>query len=121
MPGLNAVVTGVLLAADKLGWKVVGIRNGYDGLLVCDNDPDDGLINLTPQIVENLGGSIIGAAARNDPFRMRTINANNFVEEVDRSDELLEKIRARKIDAVILHCWWERAHRRARVECCLRV
>ncbi len=79
VPGLNAVVTGVVLAADKLGWKVVGIRDGYDGLLVSDNDPDGGLINLTPQIVENLsgaGGSIIGTAARNDPFRMRTINAS---------------------------------------------
>ncbi len=104
VPGLNAVVTGAVLAAHNLGWEIVGIRDGYDGLMVDDNAPDGGLINLSPQIVENLGGaggSILGTAARNDPFRMRTINADNFVQEVDRSDELLQKIRTKKIDAVI--------------------
>ena len=104
VPGINAVVVGAVLAANKLGWEIVGIRDGYDGLLVDDNDPEGGLINLSPQTVENLtgtSGSIIGTASRHDPFRMRTVNASNFVEEVDRSDELLEKIRARKIDAVI--------------------
>ncbi len=104
VPGLNAVVTGAVLAAHKMGWEIVGIRDGYDGLLVEDNEPEDGLINLSPQIVEVLsgtGGSIIGTAARSDPFRVRTINADNYVEEVDRSDELLEKIRTKRIDAVI--------------------
>jgi 6-phosphofructokinase 1 len=104
VPGLNAVVTGAVLAANQLGWEVIGIRDGYDGLIVGDNYPDGGLIKLSPQIAEKLdwgGGSILGTAARNDPFRVRTINADNYVEEVDRSDELLEKIRASKIDAVI--------------------
>ena len=104
VPGLNAVVTGAVLAADKLGWEVVGIRDGYDGLLVGDNYPDGGIIKLTPQAVEGLGasnGSILGTAARNDPFRMRMINADNLVEEVDRSEDLLKKIRAEKFDAVI--------------------
>lgn len=104
VPGINAVVSGAVLSASQLGWEIVGIRDGYDGLIVRDNYPDGGLLKLSPQIVESLsgtGGSILGTAARNDPFRMRTINADNYVEEVDRSDELLEKIRAERIDAVI--------------------
>jgi 6-phosphofructokinase 1 len=104
VPGLNAVVTGAVLAANELGWEIVGIRDGYDGLLVGDNYPDGAFIKLSPQVVEGFGpsnGSILGTAARNDPFRMRTINADNLVEEVDRSDELLKKIQAEKIDAVI--------------------
>ncbi len=36
----------------QAGLGVVGIGDGYDWLLVCDNDPDGGLINLTSQIVE---------------------------------------------------------------------
>ena len=31
VPGLNAVVTGVVRAAGELGWSVVGIRDGFDG------------------------------------------------------------------------------------------
>jgi ATP-dependent phosphofructokinase / diphosphate-dependent phosphofructokinase len=104
VPGLNTVVAGAVLAADRLGWEVVGIRDGYDGLLVGDNYPDGGLIKLTPQAVEGLhagNGSILGTAARNDPFRMRTINADNLVEEVDRSEDLLKKIHGEKINAVV--------------------
>jgi len=104
VPGLNAVITGAVLAASELGWEVLGIRDGYDGLLFPDRYPDGGLVKLTPAIVENLTGAtgcILGTAAQSDPFRVRTINAENMVEEVDRSDELLGRIRKEKIDAVI--------------------
>jgi ATP-dependent phosphofructokinase / diphosphate-dependent phosphofructokinase len=104
VPGLNAVVAGAVLSASRLGWEIVGIRDGYDGLMSRNNYSDGGLVKLSPQIVENLSGtdgSILGTAARTDPFRVRTLNVDNYVEEGDRSDELLEKIRAEKIDAVI--------------------
>src|ERR1051326_3655454 len=32
-PGLNAVLRGVVLAAEKLGWEVIGFREGFEGLL----------------------------------------------------------------------------------------
>src|SRR5512139_2600631 len=104
VPGLNAVITGVVLAASELGWETVGIRDGYDGLLFLDRYPDGGLVALTPAIVENLTGAtgcILGTAAQSDPFHVRTINAENMVEEVVRSDELLGIIKNEKIDAVI--------------------
>jgi ATP-dependent phosphofructokinase / diphosphate-dependent phosphofructokinase len=104
VPGLNAAVTGTVLAATRLGWEVVGIRDGYDGLLFRDRYPDGGLIRLGSGIVEDLSGapgSILGTAARTDPFRARTLNLDNQVEEIDRSDELLKVVRTEKIDAVI--------------------
>src|SRR5512139_3458424 len=104
VPGLNAVITGAVLAACERGWESVGIRDGYDGLLFPDRYSDGGLVKLTPQIVENLTGAtgcILGTAAQSDPFHVRTINAENMVEEVDRSDELLGMIQKEKIDAVI--------------------
>ncbi len=104
VPGLNAVITGTVLAAHELGWEVVGIRDGYEGLLLPDRYPDGGLVPLTPQVVEGLAGAagcIVGTAGQSDPFRVRTLNADDQVEELDRSDELLATIKKERIDAVV--------------------
>src|SRR5437660_3339199 len=61
-PGLNAVLRGVVLAAEKLGWEVVGFRDGFEGLLppgdhvVLDRKSIDGIMAL--------GGTIIGTTNR---------------------------------------------------------
>ncbi len=104
VPGLNAVITGVVMAASELGWETVGIRDGYEGLLFPDRYPEGGLVKLTPQVVESLAdatGCIVGTAGQSDPFRVRTLNAEDQVEELDRSDELLEAIKKAGIDAVV--------------------
>jgi ATP-dependent phosphofructokinase / diphosphate-dependent phosphofructokinase len=104
VPGLNAVITGVVLAANELGWEVLGIRDGFDGLLAPERYPEGGLLKLTPQLVETLsagGSAILGNATRTDPFHVRHVNAENQVEEVDRSGDLIAKVAAEKIDAVI--------------------
>src|SRR5512133_2016106 len=104
LPGLGLVLAGAALAADRRGWEVVGIRDGFDGLLFPERYPDGGLVELTPQLVENLAGggsAILGNATGTDPFRVRQVNIENMVEEVDRSGELLARIGAEKIDAVI--------------------
>src|SRR5207302_10246163 len=61
-PGLNAVLRGVVLAAEKLGWDVVGFRDGFEGLLppgshvILDRNSIDGIMAL--------GGTIIGTTNR---------------------------------------------------------
>src|SRR5207244_4757267 len=65
-PGLNAVLRGVVLAAERLGWEVVGFRDGFEGLL-----PPGNHVILDRQSVNGimaLGGTIIG-----------TINRGHFV------------------------------------------
>jgi len=104
VPGMNAVIMGAALAAGKLGWEVVGIRDGFEGLLHPDRYPDGGLVTLSPQLIENLdpaGGGILGQSAWVDPFHVRTVNEDEMVEEVDMSDELLRRLKAEKIDALI--------------------
>ena len=104
VPGMNAVVTGVALAAAKLGWEVVGIRDGFEGLLHPDRYPDGGLVTLNPQLLENLdpaGGGLLGQSVRMDPFSVRTVNEDMLVEEVDMSDRLLRTLKAEGIDALI--------------------
>jgi 6-phosphofructokinase 1 len=103
-PGLHAVVAGVVLAADALGWKVLGLRDGFDGLLWPERHPAGAMVELTPALVQDLsspGGLVLGAAARTDPFRVQTVNARREIEEVDRSDALIEALRAARIDAVL--------------------
>lgn len=104
VPGMNSVVMGAALAAGKLGWELVGIRDGFDGLLHPERYPDGGLVPLSPQFAENLdpaAGGILGQSARVDPFHVRTVNKDDMVEEVDMTDELLQKLQAERIDALI--------------------
>jgi 6-phosphofructokinase 1 len=104
VPGINAVVMGAALAAGKMGWELVGIRDGFEGLLSPEKYPDGGLLTLSPQLIENLdpnAGGILGQAARIDPFNVRRINELEMVEEVDMSDELIKRIEAENIDGLI--------------------
>ncbi len=104
VPGMNSVIMGAALAAGRLGWELVGIQDGFDGLLHPDRYPDGGLVPLSPQLAENLdpaAGGILGQSARVDPFHVRTVNEDGMVEEVDMSDDLLKKLQAERIDALI--------------------
>jgi ATP-dependent phosphofructokinase / diphosphate-dependent phosphofructokinase len=75
-PGLNAVLRAVVLAADKLGWEVIGFRDGFEGLL----PPGNHLI-LDRQAVNGImamGGTILG-----------TTNRGHFVAKVGAGDRTI--------------------------------
>jgi ATP-dependent phosphofructokinase / diphosphate-dependent phosphofructokinase len=64
-PGLNAVIHGVVGAADRFGWEVIGFIDGFEGLL----PPGDYTV-LDPKRtagILKLGGTILG-----------TVNEGNF-------------------------------------------
>lgn len=72
-PGLNAVLRGVVLASEKLGWEVVGFKDGFEGLLppgdycILDRKSTEGIMAL--------GGTIIG-----------TTNRGHFVSKIGGGD-----------------------------------
>jgi 6-phosphofructokinase 1 len=104
VPGMNSVILGAALAGGRLGWEMVGIRDGFDGLLHPERYPDGGLVPLDPRLIENLdpaAAGLLGQSARVDPFHVRSVTEDKMVEEVDLSDPLLEKLKAEKIDALI--------------------
>ncbi len=103
IPGINAVVAGASLAASKSGWELVGILDGFEGILHPEKYPNGGLIDINPQTLnmDPNTSSVLGQSSRIDPFNARTVNKDDMVEEVDMSDELLKKLKAEKIDAVI--------------------
>lgn len=104
VPGINAVITGAAMAAGRMGWEIIGIRDGFEGLLHLDRYPDGGLVTLSPQLVENLdpsAGGILGQSARIDPFHVRQVNEDDMVEEVDMSDKLIKRLKTENIDGLI--------------------
>jgi len=103
-PGVNSIIIGAARAAHKLGWEVVGIQDGFEGLLFRDRYPGGGLIPLGPDVIEKLNpadSDALGTAASMDPFHVRTINELDMVEEVDMSDDLLKNMQEEKIDGLI--------------------
>ena len=98
-PGLNAVIRGVVMAATQRGWECVGIRRGYDGLLGLDK-----VIPLGPAEVRgitHLGGTILGTTNRGNPFHWKETRPDGTIVEHDRSQEVVDAIRAEGIDAIV--------------------
>jgi 6-phosphofructokinase 1 len=103
-PGLNAVIQAATVAANKLGWEVYGIREGYSGLLNPERYPDQGLVHLTPDVVRNishLGGTILGTANKGTPFKVQESLQGASAVEQDRSDEFIAAFHKHQFDALI--------------------
>ena len=98
-PGLNAVLRGVVRAADNLNWKVLGFLDGFEGLI-----PEGGdfipLTRARTAGIMQLGGTILG-----------TTNRGHFVAKVGAGnrtripDEIIAKTKKNlhdlQIDALI--------------------
>jgi len=103
-PGLNAVIRAVVLSSINRGWKCVGVRDGYNGLLMPEEYPGGGLIPLTQESVRgitHLGGTILGTTNKGNPLRYPVRGADGQLEEIDRSDELVRAFAIHHIDALI--------------------
>ena len=98
-PGLNAVIRAAVLSAINRGWEVLGIKRGFAGLM-----GEDEVINLTKESVRgiaHLGGTILRATNRGNPFHYPRQQPDGSYVEYDRSDELIENARQYGIDAII--------------------
>lgn len=103
-PGLNAVIRAATLAALNRGWQVVGIRDGFNGLMAPDEYPDGGLIELTRdgvRAIAHLGGTIIGTTNRGNPTAFPVQQPDGSWAEVDRTAELLARFEQQGIDSLI--------------------
>ncbi|MGH9539301.1 MAG: ATP-dependent 6-phosphofructokinase, partial [Terriglobales bacterium] len=98
-PGLNAVIRAVVKCAFlKYKWKVIGIPDGFDGLIWPEKSYE-----LTLKEVSGIlprGGTILGTTNRGDPFRYCTVEDGKEVVR-DISDTVIGNARKLGIDAVI--------------------
>lgn len=103
-PGLNAVIRSVTLAARNRDWDVVGIRDGFHGLMFPDLYASGGLIELSRESVRgisHLGGTILGSTNKGNPIAYPTQQPDGTWVDVDRTDELLGRFADAGIDALI--------------------
>jgi phosphofructokinase-like protein len=98
-PGLNAVIrAAVKTAILKYRWKVIGIPDGFDGIIWPERSRE-----LTLKDVSGIlprGGTILGTTNRGNPFHYTTLeNGENVVRDI--SDEVIANATKLGIDAVI--------------------
>ena len=85
-PGLNAVIRAVVRTSEARNSRVIGLRNGWKGLL--DPSPMD----LDPKDVSGIlhvGGTVIGTS-RTNPFK-----------DTDGADRVFKNFRLLRLDALI--------------------
>jgi len=100
-PGLNAVIRGVAKRARKeKNWEVYGSIEAFNGVL---NDPQE-LIKLTSQRTKGIhvkGGTILKTTNKSNPLKFPVQHADGTTTFIDRTEELVKKLRALKFDAVV--------------------
>ncbi len=98
-PGLNAVIGAVVRGALHRGWEVVGIRDGYAGLLDISKTMQLGRESVRG--IAHLGGTILGTSSRGSPLEYPVRRADGTTEIVDRTDEVVENFERLGLDALI--------------------
>ncbi len=96
-PGLNAVIRGVAKPAHDHGLTVLGIQDGFEGLV---NGKAIELYNKDVSGILAQGGSILGSSNKGDPFHWPE-SVEGKIKIKDRSDKALRNYEAWNLDAVI--------------------
>ena len=118
VPGLNPCIKAVVNEADSIGWEVVGIRNGWAGLLHYDlADPEgsrnqwiEPLTRAKVRTIDRAGGTYLHTSRTNpQKVREKDLPAHltghfTFDSEHERADctaHVLEVLKREKIDALV--------------------
>src|SRR5215510_7901674 len=100
-PGLNAVIRAVVKCAiTKYQWEVVGIEDGFDGLIY----PAMKARPLTLKDVSGIlprGGTILGTTNRGNPFHYKVMEGGHEAVK-DISGDVVANARKMGLDAVIV-------------------
>lgn len=103
-PGLNAVIRAVVKSAtSQYGWQVLGIEDGFEGLILPDK-----VHPLTPEDVRGIlprGGTILGTTNRANPFHYeveeRAADGSRSIQVRDVSDQVLKRAEQLGMDVLI--------------------
>ena len=98
-PGLNAVIRAAVKAAIlKYKWKVIGIPDGFDGVIWPERAREITLKDVSGILPR--GGTILGTTNRGNPFSYKTLeNGQEVVRDI--SDKVIANAAQLGIDAVI--------------------
>lgn len=99
-PGLNAVIRGVAKRARKDKWQVYGSIEAFNGVL---NEPQE-IIRLTSKVTAGIhvkGGTVLKTTNKSNPVKFPISQPDGSVTFIDRSDELVKKLKKLDFDAII--------------------
>ncbi|UII28248.1 ATP-dependent 6-phosphofructokinase [Fulvivirga maritima] len=100
-PGLNAVIRSIAKRAKKEGgWEVWGSIGAFNGIL---KEPQE-LVKLSGKRVAGIhvkGGTILKTTSKGDPLQFPIQKEDGTWEIIDRSEELINKIKEMGFEAVI--------------------
>jgi len=97
-PGLNAVIRGVTKPAHDHGLSVLGILDGFEGLV---EGRAQELSNKDVSGILSTGGTILGSSNKGDPFHW-PFEIDGKIKIVDRSKDALKNYRSWNLDALIV-------------------
>jgi len=106
-PGLNAVIRGVCkrarkesISGTKEEWEVYGSIEAFNGVL---SNPQE-IIKLTSKRTAGIhvkGGTILKTTNKGNPIQFPIPQPDGTVRFIDRSDELVQKLKELNFDAII--------------------
>jgi 6-phosphofructokinase 1 len=100
-PGLNAVIRAIVhRASQEKDWEVLGSIQAFNGVL---REPKE-IVVLDNKMVSGIhfqGGTIIETTNKGGPFSWPVKEKDGSWSAVDRSDEMIRKLKYMNIDAVI--------------------
>lgn len=97
-PGLNAAIRAVVrVGTNHFGYEIVGIRDGFEGLIDNRSTP---LAARDTRGILRIGGTILGSSNRANPFRYSGPNGDQ--PETDASEEAYRNARNLGVDALVV-------------------
>jgi 6-phosphofructokinase 1 len=104
-PGLNAVIRSATLAAMRRGWEVVGIRDGFNGLMFPEQYREgSGTFVFERHMVRgigHLGGTVLGSTNRGNPCHYPVQQPDGTFIYEDRTEQLVQLFHDAGIEALI--------------------
>lgn len=99
-PGLNGVIRAVVRAAVlQRGWRVLGIEDGFDGLVEgprCRELDIRAVRGILPR-----GGTILGTSNRGNPFRYPLTDSDGNISLCDVSQRVVDNFHRLGADALV--------------------
>lgn len=96
-PGLNAVIRGVFKSAsNRYQWEVVGIEDGFEGLI--RDDKTRPLTQQNTRGILTIGGTILGTTNRGNPFEF--VDTDGIKK--DLSSVVLDNIKKLSLDGLVV-------------------
>jgi len=99
-PGLNAVIRGVVKSAiNKYGYEVVGINDGFEGLV----EPKGRIWPMSMYSIRGIlheGGTILGTTNRGNPFDFK-VKVKGKMKSIDVSEAVIKNAKKLGLDCVV--------------------